>query len=95
MSSINISIVKWIVEEIEKLYTDNIEDNSIWSTSLTNIESICNNFGYLLKEELKENGSILTSCNNKYLISYKTSFFSIILITNTQSINFKLVHYHN
>jgi len=98
MSSFDISTVKWIVEVIDTMSNDNNrnDDNrSLWLSSINNINNLCNNFYGLLKNELVGKGDVICSNGKKHLISYNESFFTIVLETHSESINFKISQFYD
>lgn len=95
MSSFNISTVKWIVEVIDTMNNKNDNNQSLWISSMSNIDSLCNNFYGLLKNELVGKGDVLSSNGNRHLISYNDAFFTIVLETHSESINFKISQFYD
>jgi len=96
MSSVNISIVTWIVDTITEMKTNKTEDRLLWPSSLSDANGVYNNFAPLLKAELENRGgSVICNNNKKYLVTLNDVFFTIILELTEQSISFKIVQFYN
>jgi len=96
MSSVNISIVTWIVDTITEMKTNKTEDTLLWPSSLSDANGVYNNFAPLLKTELENRGGcVICNNNKKYLVSLNDVFFTIILELTEQSISFKIVQFYD
>jgi len=96
MSALDISTVKWVVDTIINMKNSNEEDHSLWLTTMSNVDSLYNNFAGLLKADIEgRGGDVICSNQKKHLVSFRGAFFTIILETNTESVNFKIVQYYN
>lgn len=96
MTSLNISIVTWVVDTITKMKNNKTEDTLLWPSSLSDANGVYNNFAQLFKAELENRGGcVICSNNKKHLVSFNDAFFTIILELTEQSISFKIVQFYD